>query len=310
MKSEERQSSSAISTNEEPGTVGIQGNRSTTLLGGLDMMWRKWHWGKFPVALAGCLCLASGLAFGAERPGRRPTGLLERALSGEATWVDLTHPLHEKTVSWPGGIPFKKTLLADYPQGFRMFKFEMAENVGTHVDAPAHFVQGTPTIDRIPLSRLIGPAVVVDVTDEVKQNPDYRLTREDLRAWETRFGKIPVGGIVIMRTGWGKRAGDLTRYRNMDSQKVMHFPGFSKRSAEFLTRERDISGIGIDTLSLDHGPSTDFPVHKVMLGAGKFQIENLANLDRLPGKGAIVFVMPINVKDGTQAEARVIALVP
>ncbi len=240
----------------------------------------------------------------------KPAGLLERALRGQATWVDLTHPLDENTVFWPGGIPFKKTMLADYPQGYRMFKFEMAENVGTHIDAPAHFVEGKPTIDQIPLRQLIGPAVVVDVAEKAGRDPDYQLTKGDLLAWERRNGKIPPGAIVVMRTGWGKRAGDLARYRNMDEQKVMHFPGFSKESAEFLAKEREISGIGIDTLSLDPGNSTEFPVHKVMLGASKFQIENLANLEQLPERGAVIFALPINVRDGTQAEARVVALVP
>ncbi len=268
-------------------------------------MWKKWTWGPALAALAVLIQPAGGPASAETR-----TGLLERALRGKAAWVDLTHPLHEKTVFWPGGLPFKKTMLADYPQGFRMFKFEMAENVGTHVDAPAHFVRGTPTIDRLPLRQLIGPAAVVDVTEKAGGNPDYRLRVRDLLGWERRNGRIPKGAIVIMRTGWGKRAGDLKRYRNMDARKVMHFPGFSKESAEFLTREREISGIGIDTLSLDYGPSTDFAVHKIMLGAARFQIENLANLESLPAKGAIVFVLPINVKDGTQAEARVIALVP
>ncbi|MFQ5912727.1 MAG: cyclase family protein [Nitrospinota bacterium] len=268
-------------------------------------MRKKRTWGLVLAVVVGFVVLGGGRAI-----GENGTGLLERALRGQAEWVDLTHPLHERTVFWPGGIPFKKTMLADYPQGFRMFKFEMAENVGTHVDAPAHFVPGALTIDRIPLRQLIGPAVVVDVAEKVKTNPDYRLSVRDLREWEGRHGRISRGAIVILRTGWGKRAGDLENYRNMDAGKAMHFPGFSRESAEFLTRERDISGIGIDTLSLDYGPSKDFPVHKVILGAEKFQIENLANLEKLPAKGAIVFVLPLNVRDGTQAEARVIALMP
>lgn len=260
--------------------------------------------------LAVCAALANP-ALGQERPGpSKGAGLLERALRGEAAWVDLTHPLHEGTAFWPGGIPFKKTLVVDYPQGFRMFKFEMAENVGTHVDAPVHFVPGALTIDRIPLGRLIGPAAVVDVTEKVKDDLDYRLGMHDLERWELRYGTIPAGAIVVMRTGWGERAGDLGRYRNQDSRGVMHFPGFSRESAEFLVRERNVSGIGIDTLSLDYGPSKGFPVHKVMLGAGRFQIENLANLERLPAGGAVIFVLPLKVQDGTQAEARVIALVP
>ncbi len=237
-------------------------------------------------------------------------GLLEQALRGEAELVDLAHPLSEETVYWPGGVPFRKEMLVDYSQGFRMFKFEMGENVGTHVDAPAHFVAGAPTIDQIPLRHLVAPAAVVDVSTEVERDVDYRLTVDDLRAWEEQNGPIPSGTLVLMRTGWGKRAGDLTQYQNMDEGKTMHFPGFSGEAAEFLTKERDIVGIGIDTLSLDYGPSKDFIVHQVMLGAAKYQIENLANLERLPEKGAVLIVMPLKVKDGTQAEGRLVALVP
>ncbi|MFQ5779394.1 MAG: cyclase family protein [Nitrospiria bacterium] len=237
-------------------------------------------------------------------------GLLERALEGGAAIIDLTYPLNERTQVWPGGLPFMKELIVDYDKGYRLFNFTMAENVGTHVDAPAHFIKGGISIDQIPLTLLIGPAVVLNAVEQVTKNPDYLLTVDDLDRWEKAHGRIPQVAVVLMYTGWGARWNDTKRYRNMDKKEVMHFPGFSAAAARFLVQHRKINGIGIDTLSLDHGPSTDFPVHKVMLSAGKYQIENLADLDKLPPRGAVLFVLPIKVGEGSQAEARVIAIAP
>ena len=238
------------------------------------------------------------------------TGLLEKVLSGRGTLIDLTYPLSERAQVWPGGMPFKKELVVDYDKGYRLYNFTMAENVGTHVDAPAHFIKGQLSIDQLPLSVLMGRAVVIHVIKKVAEDPDYRLTQDDLKRWEKTHGRIPRGGIVLMNTGWGTRWADTQKYRNMDKNGIMHFPGFSESAAKFLIHQREINGIGIDTLSLDYGPSKDFAVHQIMLRANKYQIENLANLDKLPASGAIAFVMPIKVEGGSQAEARVFALSP
>lgn len=223
--------------------------------------------------------------------------------------VDLTHALHEGMPFWPGGVPFKMERLVDYDQGYRLHKFEVGENTGTHVDAPAHFVEGQPSIDQIPLSRLIVPAVVVDVQDKVADNPDYELTAADIEAWESAHGRIPENALVILNSGWHKRFGDAKQYVNQDDADVMHFPGYHPDAARVLL-DRDVAGVGIDTLSLDHGPSKTFAFHVEMLKAGKYQIENLANLDALPATGATVVVGVLPVKDGSQAQARVIALLP
>jgi kynurenine formamidase len=223
--------------------------------------------------------------------------------------IDLTHMMHENMPFWPGGVPFKKTRLVDYDQGYQLHKFDMGENTGTHVDAPTHFIKGKRPIDKIPLVDLIVPAVVIDVQDKVAAHPDYQLSADDVRAWEAQQGTIPAGSLVILNTGWHKRFGDAKRYINMDTNKVMHFPGYGKDSAELLV-QRDVVSIGIDTLSLDHGPSKDFPTHIVMLGANRYMIENMANLDALPPTGATVIVGVLPVQDGSQAQARIFALLP
>ena len=223
--------------------------------------------------------------------------------------IDLTHKMHEGMPFWPGGVPFKKHRLVDYDQGYQLHKFEVGENTGTHVDAPSHFIKGNRPIDEIPLADLIVPAVVIDIQDKVAANPDYQLTPEDIKLWESKHGAIPANSLVVLNTGWHKRFGSPERYVNLDGSNVMHFPGYHPDSAKVLI-ERDIAGVGIDTLSLDHGPSKTFAFHVEILKANKYQIENMANLDALPVKGATVVVGVLPVKSGSQAQARIIALLP
>ncbi len=223
--------------------------------------------------------------------------------------VDLSHQMYEGMAFWPGGVPFKMTRLVDYDQGYRLHKFEVGENTGTHLDAPVHFVKGKHAINEIPLTDLIVPAAVIDVRGKVAQNHDYQLSADDVRAWEAQNGNIRRGTLVILNTGWHNRFVDHDRYANMDANGVMHFPGYGKDAAELLV-ERNVVGIGIDTLSLDFGPAKVFETHLAMLGANKYQIENLANLDALPPTGATIIIGVLNVRDGTQAQARVLALLP
>jgi kynurenine formamidase len=223
--------------------------------------------------------------------------------------LDLTHMMHEGMPYWPGGVPFKMIRLVDYDQGYRLHRFEMGENTGTHVDAPSHFAKGKRAIHEIPLADLVVPAVVIDAKARVAANPDYQLAAADIAAWEGRHGRIPAGSLAIMNTGWSARFASQAAYANQDPGQVMHFPGFGKDAAEALIA-RGVAGIGIDTLSLDHGPSKDFATHHLMLGANKYMVENLANLDALPPTGATVVIGVLPVKDGSQAQARVFALLP
>lgn len=185
----------------------------------------------------------------------------------------------------------------------------MGENTGTHVDAPAHFIQGNKTIDQISLSDLIIPAAVIDIKDKVATNPDYQLSAADVTAWEEKYGSITPGTLIILNTGWHKRFDNPKEYINMDAENVMHFPGFSLDSAKLLVKQ-NVVGIGIDTLSIDYGASQDFGTHSIMLQANKYQIENMANLDALPATGATVIVGVLPVKNGSQAQGRILAFVP
>ncbi|HEX6999190.1 MAG TPA: cyclase family protein [Gammaproteobacteria bacterium] len=220
--------------------------------------------------------------------------------------VDLTHALHEGMPFWPGGVPFEMTRLADYDQGYRLHSFTMGENTGTHVDAPAHFVRGGTPIDALPLADLVLPAVVIDASAEAARDPDYALEAAAVERWEAVHGRIPEGSLVIMRTGWHERFDDPAAYVNADADGVMHFPGFGESAARLLI-ERGVTAIGIDTLSIDPGASETFATHRAMLAAGKYQLENLANLDALPPTGATVVVGVLPVAEGTQAQARVLA---
>ncbi len=238
-------------------------------------------------------------------------GVLEKALTGKGEVVDLTHKLSSSIPYWPGETykPFHfETIATLEKDGVFSGAFSMAEHMGTHVDAPNHFEAGQPSVEALDLRRFLAPAVVVDVRDHVAKNSDYLLTVEDLKRWEKTNGTIPSGALVFMYTGWDLRWNDVKAYRNQDGNKIMHFPGFSAELAEFLVNHRDIRGIGIDTLSVDYGQSKDFRVHHVMNRAGKYHIENVANLGKLPARGAIVIAAPIPIDGGSGAPARVFAL--
>ncbi len=232
--------------------------------------------------------------------------------------VDLSHPYDAETVYWPtdkDGFELE-TLSAGKTEGgwyYAANRFETAEHGGTHVDAPIHFAEGKKSVEEIPLASLIGPLVVVDVTDAASENADYRVTVADLEAWEKRQGRIPDGAIVVMRSGWSKRWPDRAKVLGTDvpgDTENLHFPGFSKEAATFLVEERDIGSIGVDTPSIDHGPSKDFIVHQIVNGADKPGLENLANLEAMPESGATIIALPMKIGGGSGAPARVIAVLP
>ena len=242
-----------------------------------------------------CFCLAAGV--GADE--------LTHPFKARQV-VDLTHPLHQDMPFWPGTAPFVMERLADYDQGYRMHRFSMWENIGTHVDAPAHFAEGGRSVTELAPNDLVVPLAVIDARAQAAQDDDYRLSVEDVLAWERQHGRVAPGSLVVMHTGWYKKFSDPKAYINQDEAGVLHFPGFSVASAELLL-ERDTAGIGIDTLSLDPGNDLSFPVHKIMLGAGKFQVENLNNLDSLPATGAVAVIGILPVTNSSQAQARVFA---
>ena len=220
--------------------------------------------------------------------------------------VDLTHTLHEDMPFWPGTAPFVIERLADYDVGYRMHRFSLWENIGTHIDAPAHFSAGGLSVNEMDVDDLVVPLAVIAVQEQAAGDPDYQLSVEDILSWEERYGRIRPGCLVVMNTGWHKKFPDPASYVNQDEAGVLHFPGFSVAAARLLV-DREVAGIGIDTLSLDPGNDVSFPVHNIMLGAGKFQVENLNNLDALPATGAIAVIGVLPVKNASQAQARIFA---
>jgi len=231
--------------------------------------------------------------------------------------VDLTHALDESTIAWPTTRPFhrEQTAWGVTSAGYWYASGDVAtsEHAGTHIDAPVHFAQGQTSVDDIALDRLIGPAIVVDVRVACAQESDYRLSVDDLHSWELRYGRIPDGAIVIMYTGWDRFWFDPSKYLGSTTPRdvtTLHFPGFSPEAAEFLVRERKVDGIGIDTASIDHGPSREFIVHQVINGAGRYGLENMAYLDRLPASGATLIALPMKIKGGSGAPVRIIAILP
>ena len=221
--------------------------------------------------------------------------------------LDLTHELHSEMPSWPDKQGVSLARKVDYNRGYRQFELTVSGHAGTHVDAPAHFIKGGRTISDLALTDTVLPIVKIDVRESVVKDSNYQVSLEDIYAWEKENKFIKSGSLVVIDTGWHKRFNDPKAYLNADSYGEMHFPGCSVEAAQFLL-ERGVVGIGIDTPSLDHGESIAFETHKLILGADRFQIENLANLSYLPAKGATAMISLLPIKDGTQAQARVVAL--
>ena len=235
----------------------------------------------------------------------------------ERKLVDLTYPLDQETIFWPTNKPFtwEKAAWGKTANGYWYASgdFSMSEHGGTHIDAPIHFGEGRFAVDEIPLQRLVAPAVVIDVRTAVEGDRDYRLMVHDIEAWETRYGRIPQGAVVLMLTGWGKGWPDKHRYlgtKTPTDPKTLHFPGFSKEAAEFLVTQRKVDGIGIDTPSIDYGPSRDFIVHQIVNGANLYGLENIAHLEKLPANGAILVSLPIKIRGGTGGPVRIIGILP
>ena len=223
--------------------------------------------------------------------------------------VDNTRTLAPGIPTFSGTDTIVITPVFTFPaHGFAANTLALPEHFGTHVDAPFHFAgPGHLFVNQIAVQDLVGPAVVVDVRDKVVSDEDYRLTVADLQAWERRHGRIPRGAIVIMFSGWGERWDDPDAYRNFHDG-ALHFPGFSAESVQWLLANRDIVGIGIDTLSVDFGPSTDFIVHHITNGENKWAVENLANLEQLPASGGLMVVSPMKIQGGTGGTARAYTL--
>ena len=236
----------------------------------------------------------------------------------DANIVDLTYTFDEHTLYWPNspsGFELKRLAYGQTPGGYfyASNSFCAPEHGGTHLDAPIHFSQGALTADQIPVRQLIAPAAVIDISAKAAADPDYRLTVADVADWESRNGAIQPGMIVLLRTGWGARYPDRKRYFGDDTPGAtdkLHFPSYSEDSARYLVSNRHVGALGVDTASIDYGQSKDFIVHQIAMGANVPGLENIANLDRLPERGAWVVALPMKIGGGSGAPLRIVGFVP
>lgn len=251
--------------------------------------------------------------------------LIEELRVGRLRVVDLTQPLSPETPVLPLPPPWHNTPkfriweLSHYDErgpAWYWNAFETGEHTGTHFDAPVHWVTGKNlpdnTVDRIPPGKFVGPACVIDVTGEVQKDPDYLLTPERVGQWERQHGRIPAGAWVLLRTGWSKRT-DPNDYINLKADGP-HSPGWAKECSAFLAKERDVLGVGVETVGTDAGRAGSFdppfPNHYIMHGSGKFGLVGLCNLDQLPPTGALVIAAPLKIVNGSGSPVRVIAITP
>jgi len=237
-------------------------------------------------------------------------------LSGKL--IDLTYAFDENTIFWPTADGFNLEVVSAgmTPAGFYYAanSFCTAEHGGTHLDAPVHFFEGRHTADEIPLQQLIGPGVVIDVSEKCADDRDYRVQSEDFTDWEQTHGRQLNDVIVLLRTGFGKYWPDRVQYMGTDERgsgavAKLHFPGLHPDAAKWLTANRRIKAIGLDTPSIDYGQSTLFESHVTLFEKNIPAFENVANLDQLPEKDFTVIALPMKIKGGSGGPLRIIAIV-
>ncbi len=236
-----------------------------------------------------------------------------------AEWVDLTHALSSESVFWPTADPFELRTdaegMTEKGYYYSAYSFTTAEHGGTHIDAPIHFAAGRQTVDEIPLERLVGDAVVVDVSAQAIADRSYRIDVAALEAWESEHGPIPDDSIVLLRTGYSQYRPDAEAYlgtaeRGAAGAAKLRFPGLHEEAATWLVENRSVAAVGIDTASIDYGESTHFRAHVALMLANVPAFENVTNLDRLPAKGAFVVALPVKIKGGSGGPLRIIARLP
>ncbi|MDL1955661.1 MAG: cyclase family protein [Candidatus Desulfofervidus auxilii] len=235
-------------------------------------------------------------------------------------FIDLTHTFHPGIPHWPGFPDEKIETLYWYEKGvgsmgsgFFTRRYCLVGQWGTHVDAPVHFSPGKRTLDEISVKEMIMPLVVIDVHEKVKKNPDYIISLRDIKAWEKKYGMIPEGAFVAMRTDWSKRWPDMRAMRNEDENGIAHYPGWSLEVLKYLCEKRKICAIGHETLDTDPGIKTSKGIYECeayILSKDHYQVELLTNLDKVPEKGAIVIVSFPKPERGSGFPARVFAILP
>jgi kynurenine formamidase len=236
--------------------------------------------------------------FAQRRPGTPQPGTFREV-------VDLTHSLPASGFEEPqkSGYRLETVVLSE------KMSSAPSEQFATRIDAPARLRRGTWTVDQIPAGRLIGPLVVLDVSACVRSNPDYEISVQDIARWEQANGQIPLGAVIMARTGWGSRWNSVRNYSNVGAKGAVHFPRYSEDAARFLAEGRNALGLGIDTANLDRGSARKSAVNQYAAEHGLYLLANVANLDRMPANGAVAMVAPAKVAGGSTAPVRILALV-
>ncbi|MEM9043103.1 MAG: cyclase family protein [Pseudomonadota bacterium] len=223
--------------------------------------------------------------------------------------VDLTYTLGPDFPTYFGEQQFFEEDVFTYAENsFNLKSLRMNEHTGTHIDAPLHFTDGGTSIDEVPVETLVCPLAIVDIREKADADPDAQVTPDDLKAWIAKHGPIPPGSCVAQNAGWQQRMG-TAKFRNADDAGKMHFPGFHVEAAKMLLEEAEVTGMGVDTLSIDYGLSADFVTHYTWLPANRWALENMANLDQLPAIGATLVVGAPKHQGGTGGPCRLIALI-
>jgi len=233
-------------------------------------------------------------------------------------WIDLTHDFSSEAIYWPTAKPFTLEVVSAErtPAGYYYAanNFSAAEHGGTHLDAPVHFAEGKWTADQIPLERLVGDAVVIDVQPGADSSADYRIDLKALDEWERKHDAIPAGAIVLFRTGWSRHWSNRAKYLGTTrtgarAVSELHFPGIDSAAAGRLV-ERRVGAVGIDTPSIDYGQTSTYPTHQALFAANIPAFENVSNLDQVPVKGSFVIALPMKIRGGSGGPLRIVALVP
>lgn len=228
--------------------------------------------------------------------------------AGHGGVVDMTHVVDSAFPTYFGAPGIESEQLFNFAEsGFNLFSLTVNEHTGTHIDAPLHFSADGQAIEEIPVENLVVPLCVVDIAARAAEDSDTSVTPDDLRAWIAANGEIPDKACVAMHSGWaGKTGGD--GFRNVGADEMMHFPGFHVEAAQMLIEETGAVAMAVDTLSLDHGISTDFATHYAWLPTNRYGIENLAGLDRVPASGATLVVGAPTHRGGSGGPARIFAM--
>ena len=222
-------------------------------------------------------------------------------------FADLTHVFTEGFPVFTGDTPARETLFSIPTAGFYSQKWTFGEHSGTHMDAPGHFVLGGRLSPEITPRELIVPIIVVDISTRAATNPDTFVTVDDVRGFERGHGRIPDGALVAMNSGWAAKVGDPLAFKGGAAFPNYHFPGFGLEAAMWLAQNRDVTGIAVDTLSLDPGNSTTFPVHVNFLATDRYGLENVNNLDEIPPRGALAYIGLIPWEEGSGGPCRILA---